>query len=159
MKSTMRVNFLLALVVATFAATVIGVTSAENVAQVMAPETEAQFVGGEGQVRRLKGSPSAKKLWVSDVSEEERALPLDNAKSFIVKLKGRVDAKKLAQINGVGAKVDRLNNAQIKEVTVATANAVKKDRRIWPYVKEFLKILYGSTLAALIIVGVTAMLH
>nr|AEK81058.1 Avh260 [Phytophthora sojae] len=158
----MRVNFLLALVVATYAATCISASSAENVAQIAVPEAkteanEAQFID---QVRRLKGSHivSSGEEWWKSAAEEERALPLGNAKSLFGKLKGRVGAKNLAAANGVGTKVDDLTNKQIKEVTVATANAVKKDRRIWPRVKKFLKILYRSTIAAAIIFGVTAML-
>ncbi|KAE8963657.1 hypothetical protein PR003_g23353 [Phytophthora rubi] len=152
----MRVNFLLALVVATYAATCISVSTAENVAQINDVDAnEAQFLGGDNAIRRLKGShelTSAKEWWVSEASDEERALPGMN---FVTKLKGRVNAK----MQGMGAKVDTLSSTQVKEVTKATAKVVKKDRRVWPYIKKFLKILYGATLVALIYVGVTAMLE
>ncbi|KAE8908425.1 hypothetical protein PF002_g32049 [Phytophthora fragariae] len=152
----MRVNFLLALVVATYAATCISVSTAENVAQITDVEAnEAQFLGGDNAIRRLKGShelTSAKEWWVSEASDEERALP---GMDFVTKLKGRVNAKKM---QGMGSKVDTLSSTQVKEVTKATAKVVKKDRRVWPYIKKFLKILYGATLTAFIYVGVTAML-
>ncbi|KAE8963312.1 hypothetical protein PR002_g29323 [Phytophthora rubi] len=125
----MRVNFLLALVVATYAATCISVSTAENVAQINDVDAnEAQFLGGDNAIRRM---------------------------NFVTKLKGRVNAK----MQGMGAKVDTLSSTQVKEVTKATAKVVKKDRRVWPYIKKFLKILYGATLVALIYVGVTAMLE
>ncbi|EGZ09123.1 hypothetical protein PHYSODRAFT_339505 [Phytophthora sojae] len=132
----MRVHYLFALVVATYAATCNSVVNAENVPQlndVVAAEADvAQFIG---DARELTASND---WWVSDENEEERGLP---GASFFSKLRGK--ASKVSQAKGG---TEKLSNTQVKEVTAATANA------------KFLKILYGATLSALIIVGVTAML-
>ncbi|KAG6592605.1 putative secreted RxLR effector peptide protein [Phytophthora cinnamomi] len=153
----MRLNFLLAVVVATFAATCITVTNAENVAQISGvtfPEAEpAQLIGGDNQIRRLKGDHHAKKeWWKKEDNNEERGL---SGMSFLERLRGRAD--KVTKLRNGVATTEKLSNTQVKELTAATANAVKKDRRIWPYVKKFLIILYGSTVAALVYVGVTSM--
>ncbi|GMF56940.1 unnamed protein product [Phytophthora fragariaefolia] len=159
-------NLLLTLLVATFAVACISYSAAENVPQIrdaVFPEAEIHFIGGDNQIRRLKGSHEAttkKEWWVSDENEEERGLPgTESVSTFFSKLKGRAKAKLLTKANGSTAKVDKLTDTQVKQVAAATADVVKKDRRIWPYVKKFLKILYGATLAALIIVSVDAMLY
>ncbi|KAF1772514.1 hypothetical protein GQ600_13899 [Phytophthora cactorum] len=70
------------------------------------------------------------------------------------RLKGRVRTSKASGV----AKTQKLNDAQVKTLTKEVATTVKKDRRTWPVIKKGLKILYGTLLAGLIIVGVDAML-
>ncbi|GMF40355.1 unnamed protein product [Phytophthora fragariaefolia] len=151
----MRVGFFLAVAVATFAS----ITGAENIVHggdIVVPEAGGQFVGHNNHLRRLKGThqlASNKEWWLLDNNNEERGFP---GMSFFTKLKGKTQS--LPKLKNGAAKIEKLDKEQVKGVTEATAKAVKKNRKIWPRVKTFLKILYGATLAALIIVGVEAML-
>ncbi|OWZ06359.1 RxLR effector protein [Phytophthora megakarya] len=137
----MRFGFFLALVVATFIASCISFSNAENVAQI------ADIEGTNNKnIRKLAETD----WWLSDT--EERA----NSGGFFTKMKNKISGFKL---KGGGAKPQKLSKQQINTLSKEIAPVVKKDRKKWPIIKRWLKILYGALLAGLIIVSVDAMLY
>ncbi|KAG1712469.1 hypothetical protein DVH05_000215 [Phytophthora capsici] len=137
----MRLSVFLALVVVTFVATCVSFTSAENVAHLRDVEHETNV--------KTSRELSEEEWWLPDSIEEERGVG-----NFFSRF-----GSKVSQVRNGGAKQTKtLSDAQLKSVTNQVATNVKKDRKIWPKVKTGLKILYGTTLATLIIIGVTAML-
>jgi len=141
----MRLSLFLALIVATFVASCVDFSSAENVDQISD--------NGDNQVRFLKGSrqlATADEWWLEEDDGEERI-----GGGFISKMRGRISTRQAA---GGVAKTEKLSSGQVQTISREVTATVKKDRKAWPVIKKGLKILYGSTLSALIVVGVTAML-